>query len=487
MRRRSGFSALIVLALGWGTAAKAAPRDAGAPRTNTAANPHGAAPAASASTADNGSGDPHAGLGLPPGHPAVADPDSHSDDDDATDEGLPPGHPPTQPAPQAQAPAAAQARLPEDRSEVDTALPPGVIVIEVRDGSDKPLPRANVTMGILQQSVAKGESRRRVARQSDENGDVRFDGLETGTGIAYRITIPWGDDEPATYAAMPFQLDLHAGQRVRVHVYPVTHQINEALIGMEGILYVELRDDALQFDEFFRVYNVGSTTWVPRQVTVTLPRGYKAFNTEREMSDTGFDEVPGEGAKLRGTFGPGRNDTHFRYQLPYEGGDSVDFTLTLPPHVAQMRIIAEASKTMTLRADGFGTATPDRNQRGQRVLVTERRVRNGEAALARVHIGLDNIPTEGSAKWIASGIAAATIALGIYLATQQTGSKKKERDPHESERARSRLVAEIAALERARQSGDVGPSAYARIHAALIDALARILPMETSGERNAPG
>src|SRR5262249_14696655 len=166
---------------------------------------------------------------LPPGHPPTGAPDV--DEEEGEDESLPPGHPPTG----ARQPASVRERLPEDASDIDEQLPAGAIAVEVRDASDQPIPRVDVTLGILQQSVAKGESRRHVQRQADEGGNVRFDGLEFGGGVAYRVTVPWGSPggvEPATYAAPPFQLDLHHGQRVRIHLYPVTNRIAETMLGM---------------------------------------------------------------------------------------------------------------------------------------------------------------------------------------------------------------------------------------------------------------
>jgi hypothetical protein len=295
------------------------------------------------------------------------------------------------------------------------------------------------------------------------------------------VTVPWGataGGEGATYAAPPFQLDLHHGQRVRVHVYPVTNRINETMLGMDGIVYMELRDDVIQFDELYRVYNIGPVTWVPTDVVITLPAGFKGFTAQKEMSDTGWDEVPGKGARLRGTFSPGQHETHFRYQIPYAGDESIEFSTTLPPHVARMRVMAEASKSMTLQVRDFPTSISDRNQTGQRILLTERQFRAGEMPPSDLRITLDNIPTEGAAKWVATSIAAATIVLGIYLALEQekakSGGKKRVAD-HDAERARSRLVTEIAELDKAHASGDVGPKAYERIRSALIDALARLM------------
>src|SRR5262249_7887220 len=158
-------------------------------------------------------------------------------------------------------------------SIVDNALPPGTIVVEVRDREERPIPGADVTLGILQQSVAKGESRRRTAAKADEGGNKRFDDLEFGGGVAYRVTVPVvnpGGGDSATYAAFPFQLDLHHGQRVRVHVYPVSSRIDGMLVGVQGVVYAELKDDVVQFDELFQVYNLSGTTWVPDNVVIEL-------------------------------------------------------------------------------------------------------------------------------------------------------------------------------------------------------------------------
>jgi hypothetical protein len=473
------------------SAAWAASRDAGArdnapaaPKASTALPPGHPATAASGAlppghppTGEAGAlppGHPPTGEAgaLPPGHPSV---DANDDADD--DEQLPPGHP----RPAAPRAAAAQQQLPEDTSDIDKDLPAGTIVVEVRDASDRPMPRADVTLGILQQSVAKGESRRHVAKQADGEGNLRLDGLEFGSGIAYRVTVPWNSSsggDGATYAATPFQLDLHHGQRVRVHIYPVTNDLRETMLGMDGIVYMELKDDVIQFDELFRIYNIGAVTWVPSDVVITLPHDFKGFITQKEMSDAGWDEVPGRGAKLRGTFGPGQHETHFRYQVPYTGDESVELSATLPPHVARMRVMAEASKGMTLQVADFPASISDRNQSGQRILLTERQMRAGETPPSQVRISLDNIPTEGSARWIATAIAAATILLGLYLALDpsKTSSKDTKRhDDRDAERARNRLVAEIAELDKARASGEVGPKAYDRIRGALIDALARLM------------
>jgi hypothetical protein len=104
--------------------------------------------------------------------------------------------------------------------------------------------------------------------------------------------------------------------------------------------------------------------------------------------------------------------------------------------------------------------------------------------MKRVRVVLENIPTEGSAKWVAVSISALTIALGIYLAVNEEqerrtqlakGKKGKSREDQDAERARHRLVTEIASLDKARAADEIGPKAYARIREALLDALARLM------------
>jgi hypothetical protein len=409
---------------------------------------------------------------LPPGHPTTARPRPAQEED----EDLPPGHPPARGAAQG-----VQEPLPEDTSERDLSVPAGTIVVEVRDRNGVPLPNVEVTLGILQQSVAKGESRRRTTQKADATGATRFENLERGGGIAYRVSIPWtaGTTEPATYAAPPFQLDPNHGQRVRIHVFPATNRIEETLLGMQGIAYLELKDDVVQVDQLFQVFNMGTTTWVPSNVVIDLPKGFKAFNAQRDMSDAGFDAVPERGAKMRGTFGPGQHEIQFRYQIPYEGTESVKIALALPPRVIRMRVIAEASKTMTLKVDEFPSAESSANQRGQRVLLTERQSRAGESPMNHVAVTLDNIPTDGSSRWVTVALTVATVGFGVFFALEQEKEKSKrgqttagERD---TERARARLVAEIAALDAASSAGEIGPQAHARIRQALIDSLARIM------------
>src|SRR5437899_814731 len=133
------------------------------------------------------------------------------------------------------------------------------------------------------------------------------------------------------------------------------------------------------------------------------------------MSDTGVYPVEKLGALIRGTFFPGRHDIEFRWQLPYSGGKEIQFTETLPPHVAEARVIAAASQQMRLVAEDFPEAEPRLDQ-GQHLLVTVKQLRREDPPFTRLHVELHDIPTAGPAHLVATFISGAGILFGIGFA-----------------------------------------------------------------------
>lgn len=411
---------------------------------------------------------------LPPGHPPLGMTD---------DEGLPPGHPPTEGRP---SPGPLDS-IPQSSSENDSELPAGTILVELRDGEGGKLADTELTLGILQQSVSKGESRRRVVVKTNAEGEARFDDLETGSGISYRVSVSTpvpvpGDSTPliATHDAPPFQLDLQTGKRVRLHVFPVTSRIEDSLVGLQAMVYVEVKDDTLQLEQAFTVFNLGKKTWVPHDIVVDLPKGFRAFFAPQQMSDIAFDQVAGRGVRLRGTFTPGQHELGFRYQVPWDGSESVALALGLPPHVARMSVISEATKGMTLEANDFPPAQPTMAMSGQRILLTERQLRPGDAQLDQLVISLGNLPGPGPGRWIALGLAGLFIAGGLMVAFNQSkeGTEARAEVERDAARARERLVEELRALDEAKKEGEVGPETYAQVRKMLVDALARLLPAQ---------
>jgi hypothetical protein len=434
-------------------------------------------------------GHPGAGAAMPAGHPdpnggvipAGPLPRGDGDEDEEDPENLPPGHP-TMPSgqPEQAAQAATNPAVfdpPPDTEVEDPNLPKGTIVVELRDADNAPLPHTDLTVGILHQSVAKGESREHKPAVTDDRGLARVEGLETGSGIAYRITVVQGG---ATFAAMPFQLPASRGEHVTLHVYGVSHDLQNALIVMQGILFAEVKDDRIQIEQVLTIFNLGRTAWVPDDVVLRLPPDFTALSAQQSMSDQGLDSLDKVGGRMKGTFAPGRHEMQFRWQVPYSGERDIEFDVGLPPHVAVMRVMAGGAQGVKLIVTGFPDAQAKNDAQGARILVTEKQVKRNEP-IESIHMKLDGLPTPGSGRVIATCLAGSGVILGIWLGV---GGGAPARRPNRDKGVRARLLAELLELEEAHRAGDIGPKTYERARRELVDAIARTLD-ETEKEPRA--
>jgi hypothetical protein len=372
---------------------------------------------------------------------------------------------------------------PEDTEQPDPSLAPGTIAVDLHDADDHPVASEMVTLGILINSVAKGDSRKHLQGTTDDRGRVVFTNLESSSNIAYRVSAGY---QGGAFAAPPFQLQQGKAVHVVLHVYPVTDDIQQALVVSEAAVACEVREDRIQVEEAFTIYNLGRTAWRPNEVRMKLPEGFTAFNAQASMSDQGVEDACASGpageaaecargghARLHGTFPPGRHAIEFRWQLPWSGDKDVEFDVGMPPHVAIARVMMPATSAIKLAASGFPPSEVRRDQQGQSFLVTERRVRPDEPRLASVSVGLHDLPTPGPGRLVASTLAGGSLVLGLVLGRSRRGRAKK--DASGSKGARAVLLEELAELERARESGEVGPKTYERARRELMYDLAQTL------------
>jgi len=360
--------------------------------------------------------------------------------------------------------------VPQNTEEPAADLPRGTIEISLVDGNQAPVQNHEVRLGILFQKIAEGESRSSRTQKTGLDGKVRFDGLEASSNYAYRVTVVSG---PAEFASSPFNLR-DQGMRVTLHVYPVTDDPNQSIIGMRGFFYIETRDDVFQIEVMFRVFNLGKLAWVPKDVVMSLPTGFKAFSATESMFNTRFDVAEGQGARLAGTFTPGQQDVSFRFQVPKQDSTTAAFTVQPPQRTAEMRVIAVANKNMGLEVDGFEPAREGTGPRGDHVLVTRKLAARGESGVRAFTAVLTGLPTPDEGRWVAVAIALALAITGGLAAGGKLKLAPTER--HQSDRARARdlIFSELVVLAQARERGEIGPNAFDRAHRSLVDALARI-------------
>jgi hypothetical protein len=363
---------------------------------------------------------------------------------------------------------------PQDASEPDPTSAPGTITVDLRNAENQPVRQEMVTLGVLINSIARGDSRRHVQSTTDDHGRVVFSGLETASNIAYRVSSGF---QGGLFGAPPFQLEQAKAMHVVLHVYPVTHELQQTMIVTEATLAAEIRDDRIVVEEALKFYNLGRMAWQPEDVVLKLPESVTAFNAQPSMSDQRVEEEQ-SAARIKGTFPPGQHTLDFRWQLPWSGERDLDFEVGLPPHVAGARVMMPAGSDITLTAYGFPTPVIRRDSRGLKFLVTERQLRPDDAKLTRLSIGIHGLPTPGPARLIATLMAASAVAFGLRFAFVRPPSPSAG-DPKtpllDASIARSTLLAELTELERARATGDVGPKTYERARNEIIDALARTL------------
>ena len=360
---------------------------------------------------------------------------------------------------------------PPDRNDDDPRLPAGTIAISILNADNAPLPGTPVTLGILHNSVAKGESREHKMGVADANGSLSFAGLTPGSGIAYRVSVV---TEGATFWATPFALPQDRGERVQLHVYPVTHDVRKALLVTQAILYAEMKDDRVQIEQAITFFNMGKTAWVPDDLIIGLPDGFTALSGQQGMGGEGIEPVEKRGAKIRGTFGPGQHTVEFRWQLPYNEEKDLSFEETLPPNVAVARAMAAASQDMRLVVTGFPDAQARSGTQGERILVTERQMRREDPPLTTLHVELRDLPVPGPGKLIATLLAGLGVLAGVGYAFSSRSGAAATRTGGEKEH-RGRLLADLEELERAHAAGDIGPKTYERARREIIDAIARTL------------
>lgn len=355
---------------------------------------------------------------------------------------------------------------PQDVEEADPTLAPGTIAVDLRDADNAPVAHETITLGILVNSIAKGDSRKHLQATTDERGHVLFSGLEIASNIAYRVSSGF---QGGAFAASPFQLEQAKSMHVVLHVYAVTRDVQAALVVTEATIASEVREDRLQLEEIVTLYNLGRTAWQPDGVAMALPDGFTAFNVQASMSDQGVDEVGGT-ARLRGTFAPGRHVVEYRWQLPLSGAKDMEFEVGLPPHLAVARAVMPAAADIQLSARGFPAAEIRRDGKGQRFLVAERRMRPDEPRLTTMSVSIGGLPTPGPERLVATLLAAVGVASGLAFSF----SRRLARTGPDSS-ARAALLDELGELERARSAGQVGPKTYERTRRELVDALAYTL------------
>ncbi len=371
---------------------------------------------------------------------------------------------------------------PQDMSAADPGVPRGEIVVEVVGGDEQPLRGVEVRLNTQFESIAQGKRQDEQKVASDSAGQAVFRGLEASLRFSHLVRVV---HQGATYELPAFRLPETSGQRVRLHVYPVTHDLQEAFVGMRGFVLIDLRDGAFHFDVVYRVMNMSHTTWIPQELRLALPRDATGLELTNEANQPGFVDKGGS-VELVGTYPPGQKDVRLQFQVPALGDEDQAFVLGAPPHLAELRVLVEAIPGMHLDVPGFDAAEPTRGPDGKRILITRRLMRPGQGQLDEVRIELSGLPVPGPGRLVACGLGLLIAALGITRASSLSKKTRLREAQEDRGQARGILLSELVTLEQAFASAAVGPKTHEQAKRQLLDALARLEVDDTSASSPKP-
>lgn len=362
---------------------------------------------------------------------------------------------------------------PPDAVKEDPTLPAGTLVLHFEDAKRKAIGGFEMKLAIVENSIANGDSRSYLNRTVGADGTVRFDGLGTKSNLAYRVSVL---RDGATYALPPFRMPEKGGMDGVLHVYPVSRELSGsgAIVASKADVYLELKDDRVQFEENISIYNFGEVTWVPQEVVIALPEGFTAVSAGEQMSDIGIDPVEGKGVRLKGTFGPGPHDLTFRYQMPYGGGTTLSAHTGLPPHAVSARVITPSGGGLTLDVRGYPRPQVVTGDEGLKFLVTEKEFQQGEPLDDGVELTVGGLPGDSLAAKIVTGVSV-LLVIAAAIAFRRRGDKAI--DPRQLAAEKTRILDDLVALEAARREGIVGPKNYERERRERLSTLARILAL----------
>lgn len=392
---------------------------------------------------------------LPPGHPQVAQ------DDQGSPHGA--GQPGQEDFSRAMAPPTATAGVESDD------VPAGSIRVIVVDAEGHPQPDAEVQLGIMHQ----GGDRDRTPGTTGADGIYTYSDLPTGVGQAYRVNVPY---QGATYSSMPFQLPPARGYEVRIERVPTTHD-QRVLLMVVGQTFMEIHEERLHIVQEMQLSNLGDTTYVfpDDGLTMHLPEGWLAFQTQAVMTDQHVEELADQGASIHGSLPPGRVTLTYAYDLPITGRE-MTFEISLPIRSYIYRVIVDAPATLTLDVDDMPRAIRFEDQ-GRSLLGTEIQRQPGDPQLQHLVVTLRGIPGPGPLRWIALAIAI-VFALGGGLLAWRGGAERPAVTQAAFAQRKRELLEELRLLEAEYESGEIGP-AYRQSHrSAIVRTLAALLHEE---------
>ena len=355
-------------------------------------------------------------------------------------------------------------------------LPAGEIEVRLMSKDFDNIENQEVTLNVSKQSIERGNVDTTLTARTDSRGVAKFTGQPTETDHIYDAQIAVG---AARYSTGQFQFrDGEGGLRAIVPIYKSTSSLDGLLLITRTLIAMVPQDNMFVVDVLFRVENYGEISWLPENVSIPLPEGFKALTVREPKADGRFEADGDTGVKLVGTLAPGQHDLMFRFHLPTEGRSDMAFHFPTTLNTGMVRVVLESSPTMQLTLPGFPEPEESRNQDGQRRLIAGRDFINEKVrAPDDIEVKISGIPTPAKGRTVAVGLAS-LLALGglaqVFNRKRTAVPARSDLSKEDRERASELILEELIALEQAFQQGSIGRKTHEQAKRQLLEAFARL-------------
>lgn len=247
-----------------------------------------------------------------------------------------------------------------------------------------------------------------------------------------------------------------------------------ALIGVQSFVLVDPKERHLEVEQLFRFVNLGDLTWNAGSMPVALPSDATAVELVPSTAPIRGRIVTGQGVIFTGVVPPGSVDVAFHYQLPYQGDGTERFTLTLPPRVAQLRVMTPVSTKTSLDVQGFPPPVQMRDSEAGPMMVVDRAVAPFGDQVELVAIRMRGVPTPGKGRWIAVLLCSLAMTGGLALALSRKLTTARKPGP-DFETTRDTLLEKVRELDVDHEAGRINYDHYLIEKEDLITRLGRVL------------
>ena len=350
-------------------------------------------------------------------------------------------------------------------------IPPGTLGMLIRDGEGNPFVGAAVKLFITRESIAEGNTESTKETTSDAQGRAGFVGLNTDSSYKYEAVV---EQAGARYSTGPIRLRRESGQIAILYVFPTTENIEDTFVLTRMLYALQPREDIFQVDTILRIQNGGTKTWSPKNLYVELPPDAGAFRPPRTEGDIRAVADKNR-VHITGSFTPGQHELSFGFQLPNPRTPSITLDLKTVPHLTDARVFLEATDTMSLQVDGLRPAEKTRGQEGQNALMASADfLGSATPPPPSLRVAISGMPPRGQGNIIATIIAGLVVMLGVAFAASRPDKGTASLTDEDRSRAKSLLLDELMALEKAFRAKEVGPKTYEHARKTLLDSIARL-------------